>query len=126
MGTRPQILIIDDEENMRHMLSVMLRKCGYLTELAEDGEAALKLLSERSYDFIMCDINMPGIDGFSFLRQAVISGVTSPMIMMAAYATEEVVNKCMKEGAADFICKPFKLNELLNKLTKIAVARRYT
>ncbi|SKA25363.1 Response regulator receiver domain-containing protein [Trichlorobacter thiogenes] len=122
MSTRLKILIIDDEENMRHMLSVMLHKYGYSAELAEDGGAALKLLSEHSYNFIICDIIMPGMDGLSFLRQAVVSGVTTPIIMMAAYGTKEIADRCMKEGAVDFICKPFKHHDLINKLLKISGA----
>jgi two-component system response regulator AtoC len=116
MSIRLKILVIDDEENMRHMFSVMLHKYGYSAECAENGVSALQLLSKRTYDFIICDIRMPGMDGLSFLRQAVASGVTSPIIMMSAYGAKEIADRCMQEGAVDFICKPFNHHELINRL----------
>jgi two-component system response regulator AtoC len=112
------ILIIDDEENLRHMLSVMLRKQGYLTEMAVDGADGLKKLSGTAFDFILCDLRMPGIDGRTFLKKAMEQGITAPIIMMTAYGTVDTAVSCMKEGAYDFISKPFKKDEIIIVLKK--------
>ena len=62
------LLVIDDEKNMRHMLSAMLTRHGYEVSTASDGQAGLTRLSENHYDFILCDIKMPGMDGMAFLK----------------------------------------------------------
>jgi len=68
--TQPHILIIDDEENLRQMLSVMLRKQGFIPDTAASGAEGLEKLGRQAYDFILSDIRMPGMDGREFLRQA--------------------------------------------------------
>lgn len=115
---QPTILIIDDEENLRHMLSVMLQKNGYQTDLAADGEEGLALLEQHSYNYILCDIRMPVMDGREFLRQAVQNGISTPIIMMTAYGNVETAVTCMQEGAYDFISKPFKQDEIIIVLKK--------
>ena len=112
------ILIIDDEENLRHMLSVMLQKQGYLAETASGGEDALKKMSAHVYDYILCDIRMPEMDGREFLRQAVNRGTAAPIVMMTAYGTVDTAVACMQDGAYDFISKPFKRDEIIIVLKK--------
>lgn len=112
------ILIIDDEENLRHMLSVMLRKQGYLVETATGGRDGLQKLAAHVYDFILCDIRMPEMDGHGFLQQAMARGVTAPIIMMTAYGSVDTAVACMQEGAYDFISKPFKQDEIIIVLKK--------
>jgi two-component system response regulator AtoC len=112
------ILIIDDEENMRHMLSVMLVRQGYRIELAADGEEGLSCLLNNVYDYILCDIRMPEMDGKTFLVRALELHVTAPIIMMSAYGTVETAVECMKRGAYDFISKPFKKDEIVMVLKK--------
>lgn len=115
---QPYILIIDDEENLRHMLSVMLQKNGYQVETAADGREALDKLIGQVFDYILCDIRMPEMDGRQFLQQAIARGVTAPIIMMTAYGTVDTAVACMQDGAYDFISKPFKQNEIIIVLKK--------
>jgi len=115
---QPHILIIDDEENLRHMLSVMLRKQGYVADTAVGGEEALDKLTGHVYDYILCDIRMPGMDGREFLRQAVSRGIEAPIVMMTAYGTVDTAVACKQEGAYDFISKPFKRDEIIIVLKK--------
>lgn len=115
---QPQILIIDDDENLRHMLSIMLGKQGYQTDIAAGGAEALIRLEHQVYDYILCDIRMPGMDGRSFLQQAISRGVTAPIIMMTAYGTVDTAVACMQDGAYDFISKPFKRDEIIIVLKK--------
>ncbi|MCE1226019.1 MAG: sigma-54 dependent transcriptional regulator [Geobacteraceae bacterium] len=112
------ILIIDDEDNLRHMLSVMLQKQGYLADTAGGGNEALEMLAGHAYDYILCDIRMPDMDGREFLRQAIKRGITAPIVMMTAYGAVDTAVACMQEGAYDFISKPFKRDEIVIVLKK--------
>lgn len=118
MSGNKHILIIDDEENLRHMLSVMLTRQGYATDSAAHGEEGLLRVREKAYDFILCDIRMPEMDGKSFLARALEQGVSAPVIMMSAYGSVETAVECMKMGAYDFISKPFKKDEIIMVLKK--------
>uniref|UniRef100_A0A831UGS3 Sigma-54-dependent Fis family transcriptional regulator n=1 Tax=Geobacter metallireducens TaxID=28232 RepID=A0A831UGS3_GEOME len=113
-----RVLVIDDEENLRHMLREMLRKHGYDAQAAEDGERALAMAREHSFDFILCDIRMPVLDGVGFLRAAQEAGIGATIIMMSAYGTIDTALHCMKEGAYDYVSKPFKHDEILLVLKK--------
>ncbi|MBT8342757.1 MAG: sigma-54-dependent Fis family transcriptional regulator [Desulfatitalea sp.] len=107
------VLIIDDEENMRHMLSSMLKREGYAVDTAPDGRVGLEKLTATVFDFVLCDIKMPRMDGMAFLkavRQAGNLGAT--IIMMSAYGTIDLAVEAMKLGAYDFITKPFKSDEV--------------
>lgn len=115
---KKRVLVVDDEENLRHMLQVMLRKHGYLVEAAADGSEALHMAGENRYDFILCDLRMPVLDGVGFLEKATGSGLDSTIIMMSAYGTMETAIECMKQGAYDYISKPFKKDEILLVLKK--------
>jgi len=112
------ILIIDDEENMRHMLSVMLTRQGYRVDQAGNGSEGLDCLATNAYDFILCDIRMPEMDGKTFLTGALEQHVSAPIIMMSAYGSVETAIECMKLGAYDFISKPFKKDEIIMVLKK--------
>ncbi len=115
---KQRVLVVDDEENLRHMLKVLLGKEGYQVEQAADGTEALAMASRGSYAFILCDIKMPVLDGAGFLRQATAAGVTGTFIMMSAYGTVDTAIECMKLGAYDYISKPFKNDEILLVLRK--------
>jgi len=113
-----KILVVDDEENLRHMLQVMLRKHGYHVETAPDGSVALQMASHHQFTFILCDIRMPLMDGPVFLKKFAEAGFRSTIIMMSAYGTMETAIACMKQGAYDYISKPFKNDEILLVLKK--------
>lgn len=118
MERKQRILVVDDEENLRHMLQVMLRKQGYQVDTAANGEEALFLASKGGYDFILCDIRMPVLDGAGFLGKATSAGVTGAIIMMSAYGSVDTAIACMKQGAYDYISKPFNNDEILMVLKK--------
>ncbi len=106
------ILIIDDEENMRHMLAKMLTRAGYITDTAADGEEGLAKIETTAFDFILCDIKMPKIDGMAFLKASRNKTNNATIIMMSAYGTIDQAVKAMQLGAYDFISKPFKSDEV--------------
>lgn len=113
-----RVLVIDDEDNMRHMLKTMLGKEGYRVESAADGATGLQILDESDFDLVLCDIKMPRMDGMTFLKSAKQNHPHSTYIMMSAYGTIEVAVQAMKEGAYDYISKPFKADEVLLTLKK--------
>lgn len=125
------ILVIDDESSMRHMLTLLLKKEGYLVDAVEDGQKALDILREKDYDFILCDIRMPRMDGMEFLKrlktqdknkevvsESGVYGLKSVVIMMSAYGTIDTAIECIKLGAYDYISKPFRKDEILLTLKK--------
>lgn len=118
MAVPQHILVIDDEENLRHMLSVMLARQGYQVASAANGVEALEIVRSTVFDYILCDIRMPEMDGKTFLARALAERVTSPIIMMSAYGTVDTAVDCMKRGAYDFISKPFKRDEIVMVLKK--------
>lgn len=118
MTDHKRLLIIDDEENMRHMLSVVTSKAGYQVTIAENGEQALAIQQKHPFPFILCDLKMPKMDGLQFLHSLNTSTSTPIVIMMSAYATIDDAVEAMKSGAYDFITKPFKTAEILLVLEK--------
>ncbi len=116
--SQQRVLVIDDEKNMRHMLEVMLGKAGYLVESASDGLEALERMARSDFGFILCDIRMPRMDGMAFLKEARERYPDKTFIMMSAYGTVETALQAIKNGAYDYISKPFKKDEVLLTLKK--------
>jgi len=115
---KTKILIVDDEENLRHMLQIMLKKLGYRAETAADGAQALEMSRSGDFGFILCDIRMPTLDGSAFLKGHAEQGGQATVIMMSAYGSVEDAIACMKLGAYDYISKPFNAEEILLVLKK--------
>jgi len=113
-----RILIVDDEENFRHMLSIILKKENYDVETASNGEEGLGKITLSPFDQILCDIRMPKMDGMEFLREAQKMEVDATIIMMSAYGTIDTAIEAMKMGAYDYISKPFKPDEIILTLKK--------
>lgn len=113
-----RILIVDDEESFRHMLSVILIKEGYEVEASSNGEEGLQKATASPFDHILCDVRMPQMDGLEFLRRIEKTGGQAPVIMMSAYGTMDTAIEAMKLGAYDYISKPFKPDEILLTLRK--------
>ncbi|MEK6726837.1 MAG: sigma-54 dependent transcriptional regulator [Deltaproteobacteria bacterium] len=117
-----KVLIVDDEENLRHILSIILTKEGYEVEAVKNGREALNCLEKSIYDTVLCDIRMPIMDGITFLKVARgqgsgVGGETT-IIMMSAYGTIDDAIEAMKLGAYDYISKPFKSDEVILTIRK--------
>lgn len=113
-----KLLVIDDEANMRHMLTALLKRHGYEVFAASDGSQGLHLLREQPFDFVLCDVRMPEMDGQEFLQVATEEFHDLTVIMMSAYGSIEDAVQAMKLGAYDYIAKPFKEDEILLVLQK--------
>ena len=113
-----RILIVDDEESFRHMLSVILVKEGYEVETSSNGEEGMEKATASTFDQILCDIRMPRMDGLAFLREIKKTGTEATIIVMSAYGTVDIAIEAMKLGAYDYISKPFKPDEIILTLRK--------
>jgi len=112
------LLIIDDESSMRHMLRLVLENHSYRISEATNGAAALEMIRRERFDAILSDIRMPDMDGLTFLSQPEVQVLGSTIIMMSAYGGVDTALECMKRGAYDYISKPFKPDEVLLTLRK--------
>ncbi len=112
-----KILVIDDERGIRESLSLILRMEGYEVETVENAQTALGLIdSDRIYDFIICDIKLPGMSGIEFLGEMQNRDLASLIIMISAYGTVETSIEAIKRGAADYINKPINSEELILRM----------
>ena len=109
----PKILIVDDEPTILNLLNKLLVGQGYDTTPASNGEKALHLLQTEKFDLMVSDINMTPINGIELLRKAAEKWPDMGVIMLTAYGTVATAVEAIKEGAFDYITKPFKLDELV-------------
>ncbi|OQX03710.1 MAG: Fis family transcriptional regulator [Desulfobacteraceae bacterium IS3] len=112
------ILIVDDELSMRELLEVMLKREGYLVSCAENGFKAIAMIEERLFDLLLCDIRLGDITGLEVLKAAKKRNSAIIVIMISAYSTAENAVEAMKEGAYDYVPKPFDNNELKQAVAK--------
>jgi two-component system, NtrC family, response regulator AtoC len=113
-----RILVVDDELNMRLVLSAMLKKEGYDVVTAPDGLAALKILKEDDFVAVVTDLKMPNLDGMGLLERVVQDYPSTPVIIITAHGTIATAVDALKKGAFDFITKPFEQEELKNIIAK--------
>lgn len=116
---KKRILVVDDEENARLGLSKLLEKEGFEVESVANGFEALNYLQQREVNVIVTDINMPEMNGISFLKELNKSYPQSNVIMITAYGGVESYIEAMNLGAFEYINKPVKLDELKSILRKI-------
>jgi len=109
---RDKILVVDDQESMREFLEIMLTKQGYQVVVAKNGEHACEILNKDTFDLIISDIRMKNIDGIGVLKKAKAVNSDAMVVLISAFATAETAVEAMKEGAYDYIPKPFKVNDL--------------
>jgi len=107
-----KILIVDDETSMRNLFSIMLAKEGYDVDVAEDGASAMSLVDTKIYDLVITDIIMPKMKGTELLKKVKEVHPETVVIMITAYASTESAVEAMKEGAYDYITKPFSVEEI--------------
>lgn len=112
--------MVDDERSMREFLEILLSKEGYQVFLAGNGEEACEMLEERIFDLLITDIKMKDIDGIDVLKKAKTISPDAIVIIISAFATAETAVEAMKEGAYDYIPKPFKVKEF-KKIVKEAL-----
>lgn len=120
-----RILIVDDDPMVRDVLSDVLRKAGgYSTDLATDGIEGLRKVKNNEYDMVFTDLSMPGLSGIDLLKEAKRIDPTLPVVVITAYSTIENAITAMKEGARDFITKPFHIEKITSTAERILGEKR--
>ena len=118
-----KILIVDDELNMRLVLTAMLKKEGYEIASAADGSEALSILKSGPIDAVITDLKMPNVDGMELLNHMNDKHPAIPVIIITAHGTVATAVEALKKGALDYITKPFDLDELKNVISKAMKTR---
>jgi NtrC-family two-component system response regulator AlgB len=121
------VLVVDDEKNIRSHLATYIRGLGHQTETAEDAGTALQLLDRVEPDVVFSDIRMAGMDGVELLREIRRRRPEAVVVLMTAYATIRGAVEAMREGAYDYLVKPFDLDEvglLLERVLEVRALRR--
>jgi two-component system response regulator AtoC len=113
-----RVLVVDDEQNLRHMLQTLLKREGYEPVGVASVEGALKELEDRSYDIIITDLRMPGQSGLDLVDEVRRRNLGTTVVVMTAYGSRDIALEAMKRGAYDYISKPFEADEIILLLRK--------
>ncbi|HEX7573390.1 MAG TPA: sigma-54 dependent transcriptional regulator, partial [Bacteroidota bacterium] len=117
------VLIVDDEEAFRYMLSALLTHSGFVVETAADGVAAINAVQTKLYDVVLCDVKMPKVDGVELLRFVKANFPAIEVVMLTGMSDVKIAVECMRLGAYDYITKPTSADELLGTIQR-ALERR--
>jgi len=117
------VLIVDDELNMRLVLSAVLKKEGFEVSSASDGREALQVLQSNKIDVVITDLKMPDMDGMELLTNISAQYPEIPVIMITAHGSIATAVEALKKGALDYITKPFDLDDLKNVISKAVKTR---
>ncbi|UAW99243.1 sigma-54-dependent Fis family transcriptional regulator [Halopseudomonas nanhaiensis] len=123
MTARPRILLVEDDRNLREALSDTLTLGGYEHIEAPDAETALRLLKREAVSLVVSDVNMPGMDGHMLLRQVREHHPQVPVLLMTAYGTVQQAVVAMRDGAVDYLVKPFEPRALLDLVAQHSQGR---
>jgi DNA-binding NtrC family response regulator len=124
MTAQERILVVDDEEQMRELLTKVLSKNGYHVSVCGEGAEALALLEREPVDLVVTDVRMPGLGGMEALRAIKELNPEIVVIIMTAFGSIDQAVQAVKEGAYDYINKPFKIDEMLLTIEKALEERR--
>lgn len=117
-------LLADDEPTIRLSVGDALEDAGYEVVVVADGEAARRELQEHQFDVLVSDVRMPRVDGLTLFREAKAAQPQLEVVLMTAFASVEDAVQALKDGASDYLTKPFDVDELLVRLTRIAERKR--
>lgn len=112
MPEKISLLIVDDEESVRDSLENWFLEDGYLVQCAENAKTALQILEDKTYDIVLTDIKMPGMDGLEMLKRIRTINSDILVIVMTAFATVDTAVQALKDGAFDYVTKPFDPDDL--------------
>ena len=116
--SRPNILIVDDDQSIREFLEILLDKEGYRICSVASGEDAIQLMEQKDVSLVITDVRMPGIDGVTLLKKIKARYPDIPVILITAFASMDSAVAAMKEGAWDYLTKPFRIEEIREVVAK--------
>lgn len=108
-----QILIVEDEERLAAFIDKGLKKQGFTTAIAEDGEKALRIAREDGFDLMLLDLGLPVVNGWGVLKELRSQGEVRPIIIVTACKDEQERIFALRSGATDYVTKPFRFKDLL-------------
>ena len=117
-GTRPRVLVVDDEATIRDLLSKTLALAEYDVDLAPDGRTALERLRIIPYDLLITDLKMPGVDGLTVIREARRLKADLPVIIITGYSNEASAIEAVNLGVSGYLTKPFRVPRVLAAAAK--------
>ena len=121
-----KVLCVDDEKNVRNLMRKVLEDEGYEVVAVSSGEEAQELLNRERFNILTLDLKLPGISGIDLLKKLQEEGMEVPAIVISAIATPEAIVEAMKNGAVDFLSKPFSPEELLEKVKGVLEMEKMT
>ena len=124
MTNQATILIIEDDPTFRSLLVAILEDEGYDIVAEEDGQRALMTLRRRSFDLVLSDLRLPGMEGLALFRSVKAEGIAPPFILLTAFGTVEEAVSALKEGVTDFLTKPLKDPDALRTLVRRTLENR--
>ncbi len=119
MPAKNRILVVDDEEALRVVLSAELEGEGYQVTSAADGQEAINILTSNEFDLILLDIKMPNVDGFEVLKFVKDHWPKTKVVMLTGFADLKNAIESKKLGAEDFVSKPYDLVDLLTTVERV-------
>ena len=119
-----QIIVVDDEKTLRHFLSLNLKEEGYEVVEAADGKTALGLVKEKSFDVALIDLRLTDMNGLEVMRQLRQISPQTSVIILTGYATLDSAIEALRQGAHDYVTKPFNTAELLTSVAD-SIARQH-
>lgn len=122
--TPPKVLIVDDDISVRSVLSQIVQQSGCITEEAEDGEVALGKIAAGAYDAVFTDLMMPRLGGIDLVRRIRQMDPALPVVVLTGFPTMESGVSALREGATDFITKPFRLRDIKALLERLLGERK--
>ena len=117
-NTRQRVLVVDDEASIRDLLSKTLALAEYDVDTAPDGTTALDRMRAFSYDLLIADLRMPGMDGLTLIRQAKRIKADLPVIIITGFSTESSAIEAVNLGVAGYLTKPFRVPQVLAAASK--------
>jgi DNA-binding NtrC family response regulator len=118
-----RVLVVDDQEDIREIMTLELNNAGYHAESYESAPAALTALEKSRWDVVLTDLRMPGMDGMQFLKEIKSRDADMAVILITAHGTVNLAVDAMRDGASDFLLKPFDFNQLKVRLDRVAETR---
>ena len=117
------ILFVDDEQEFLELMSNRLQKRGFEVTIAHEGERALELVREQSFDAMVLDVKMRGLDGIEVLRRVKEIKPELPVLLLTGHASMEVAMTGVETGAVDYLLKPVPINDLIMRLRDISTRK---
>ena len=115
---RPRVLVVDDEASIRDLLAKTLALAEYDVDASPDGRAAITRLRAQSYDLLITDLKMPGMDGLTLIREARRLSPALPVVIITAYSTEASAIEAINLGVHGYLTKPFRIAKILGTAAK--------